>query len=264
MSEGPDSGTVAKLAAREYLENGLTGSGDRSRDVRYVKEVLVGLARQGDVEAQDLVGAIELEIERNPKSARRWFEMSAAAGSPAGQRSLGHLYANGLGVRSDIRRAVDLFRSASDAGDAVAAYNLAAANIRAQGAYCTFEETLGLLESAAQSGVVEAEAKLGDILAAADRDSEALEWYVRAADHGHVGAMNAAACWFRDGTAGEPDPVQAVRWFLGMLNYGNGDGVHEALLVARSMPPEQIREAARLAGRVGDGEAIIGTLRGLN
>jgi hypothetical protein len=72
--------------------------------------------------------------------------------------------------------------------------------------------------------------------------------------------MDVAACWFRDGTAGQSDPVQAVRWFLAMLNSGNGDGVHEAIQVAKSMNPEQIREAARLAGRVGDGEAIIATI----
>jgi hypothetical protein len=260
MPTEQDPPVTAKQAARELLENNSAGERVGSRDIRHLKSALTDQARQGDVDAQNLLGAIELEIEQKPKSARQWFEMSAAKGDPAGQRSLGHLYANGLGVKADVAKAVELFRAASAGGDAFAMYNLAAANIRAKGAYCTFDETLSLLESAAEGGVVESAAKLGDLLAGVGRNAEAIDWYVKAASRGHTGAMDVAACWFRDGTAGPPDPVQAVRWFLAMLNSGNGDGVHEAIQVAKSMNPEQIREAARLAGRVGDGEAIIATI----
>lgn len=258
VEQGPVA--AAKRAARELLATHATGARIAARDVRRVKADLSDPAGRGDVAAQNLLGAIELEIERKPKHARRWFEMSAALGDAAGQRSLGHLYTNGLGVKTDEARAVGLFREAAAGGDPFAQYNLAMANVRAEGAYCTFDETLELLEAAATGGVVEAAAKLGDLLAEVDRDTEALDWYVRAASAGHVGAMNAAACWSRDGTAGEPDLVQAVRWFLAMLNQGNGDGVHEAIDLARGMTPDEIRMAAILAGRPGDGEAIIATL----
>jgi TPR repeat protein len=258
VEQGPAA--AAKQAARKLLETSATGARVAAKAVRRVKTDLSGPARQGDVAAQNLLGAIELEIEGKPKSARQWFEMSADLGDAVGQRSLGHLYANGLGVKTDVARAVELFRLAAAGGDLFAQYNLAAANVRAEGAYCTFDETLDLLESAARGGVVEAAAKLGDLLAQVDRDSDALDWYIRAATAGHVGAMNAAACWFRDGTAGEPDPVQAVRWFLAMLNEGNGDGVHGAIEVARGMTPDAIRTAALLAGRPDDGAAIIATL----
>lgn len=260
MSIEHDQAAAAKQVARELLKSNSAGERMSSRDVRQAKGTLAELARVGDTDAQNLLGAIELEIEKKPKSARPWFEMSSASGDPAGQRSLGHLYANGLGVKADLSRAVDLFRAASSGGDSFAKFNLAAANVRAKGAYCTFEETLSLLESAADGGVVEAAAKLGDLLAGVDRNAEAIDWYVKAASRGHIGAMDVAACWFRDGTAGTPDPVQAVRWFLAMLNYGDGDGVHEAIHVARGMSADQIREAARLAGRVGDGEALIATV----
>lgn len=72
--------------------------------------------------------------------------------------------------------------------------------------------------------------------------------------------MNVAVCWFRDGTADQSDPTQGVRWFLAMFNCGNGNDVHEAIRVARNMSTDQIREAGRLAGIVGDGEAIIATI----
>jgi hypothetical protein len=72
--------------------------------------------------------------------------------------------------------------------------------------------------------------------------------------------MNAAACWYRDGTAGTVDLVQAARWFMVMLRYGNGDGVHEIFQFARRMTPEQIREAARLAGDPAAGENFLRVL----
>ncbi|MGX1887603.1 hypothetical protein [Streptomyces sp. NPDC055287] len=76
--------------------------------------------------------------------------------------------------------------------------------------------------------------------------------------------MNAAACWYRDGFGTAPDPVQAVRWFFVMLAHGDGDGIHEAIQLARAgaLDEEQIREAGRLAGDPGAAEALIGTVLG--
>ncbi|RAY11296.1 hypothetical protein DPM19_31615 [Actinomadura craniellae] len=71
--------------------------------------------------------------------------------------------------------------------------------------------------------------------------------------------MFAAALCYRDGTGTAPDPVQAVRWFLNMLDVGNGDGVHEAIQLARSMTEEQINQAAKLAGREPDAHTLIST-----
>jgi hypothetical protein len=60
----------------------------------------------------------------------------------------------------------------------------------------------------------------------------------------------------------EPDPVQAVRWFLGMLDRGNGDGVHDAIELAKhGMTDEQIRDAGRLATRPVEAEALIAVVR---
>jgi len=252
-----ESTETAKLAAREALKSTAAMDSAFVRAAGRVKSVLSRAALKGDTEAQNLAGAIALEIEQSPKEARRWFEMAAASGDRAARRSLGSLYANGQGVRADIPKAMELFRLAADAGDPYAAHNLAAVNVKLEGAYFSLEETLTLLRSAADGGVVEATALLADVLAANDQDSEALDLYVKAASQGHAGAMKAAACWFRDGTAGEPNPVQSVRWFLAMLNYGNGDGVHEAIKVASGMSADQIREAARLAGRPGEGESLL-------
>ncbi|MFB7290243.1 tetratricopeptide repeat protein [Actinacidiphila glaucinigra] len=254
----------AKHAARQLLDLGVdaAGRGDAHERVEDVKAKLVPLARQGDAQAQTLLGAIELELQGNPRGAHPWFEMAAAQNDPAGQRGLGHLYATGLGVPADRDRAVELFTQAAAAGDAYAMYNLASANIQAEGQYLSFDATVTHLRAAANRGIPAAWARLGDLFSADDQDAEALECYVKAAEAGHTGAMNAAACWYRDGTAGQVDLVQATRWFLTMLRYGNGDGIHEIFQFASRMSPEQIRQAARLAGDPAAAESFISVLEG--
>lgn len=261
MSNGESGERAPKQMARDLLD-GAEPALAQGGEFEELKRELAALAERGDAEAQTLLGAILLEIVRDPTAARKWFELSAAAGDGAGQRSLGFLYANGLGVRRSEEKAVALFRAAAEAGDGFAMFNLAATNMAKDGKYLSYAETVDLLERAEGAGIVEATAKLGDLLAAGDRDEEALACYVRAASQGHVGAMNAAACWHRDGTAGPRDLVQSARWFLTMLRYGNGDGVHEAGMIAGDMTDEEIREAARLAGDVAMGEAIIFTRNG--
>ncbi|MEV1078331.1 hypothetical protein AB0I98_08765 [Streptomyces sp. NPDC050211] len=106
--------------------------------------------------------------------------------------------------------------------------------------------------------MTEAAAVLGDRLAAIDEDAEALSWYLHAARQGHTGSMVAAGCWYRDDLGTAPDPVQAVRWFLAMVDSGNGDGIHEAIqLVKQSMTGEQIRTAGQLASRSSEAETLI-------
>ena len=53
-------------------------------------------------------------------------------------------------------------------GDVFAMYNLAVANMRAEGAYASYPETLDLLRAAAASGMVEAWARLGNLLGQAN------------------------------------------------------------------------------------------------
>ena len=95
------------------------------------------------------------------------------------------------------------------------------------------------LRQAAESGVSEAYAVLGDRLSEQDLDKEALRWYLRAAESGHQGSMFAAACWYRDGFGGPVNLVQALRWYLAMLTVGSGDGIHHAHELAPRMTVAQ-------------------------
>lgn len=236
----------------------LSGGDDTKRIALHsVKDSLVQLANRGDTEAQNLLGAIALEVERDGAEAYGWFSRSSAAGDHVGQRSLGYLYATGTGVAADEEKAVELYRLAAEGGDYYAMHNLATMNLHGDGELCTFAETLRLLTAAADFGIPEAAAELGDALAGANRSEEAVAWYRKASLGGHTGAMNVLGSWFRDGVVGEPDLVEALHWFLAMLNYGDGDGMHEAIQLVPLMSKAQVREGARRAGREGDGEALL-------
>ena len=84
------------------------------------------------------------------------------------------MYEQGLGVEQDLQRAVELWREAAHGGDGHATINMAGLHISGDVPLASEDECLQLLTLAAQRGVVEAGAVLGDRRAAVDRDVEAL------------------------------------------------------------------------------------------
>ncbi|WP_189947600.1 tetratricopeptide repeat protein [Streptomyces roseolus] len=232
-------------AGHAFVRAAMDGSEEGAELAMGVTGELARLADAGSADAAALLAGILLEYadESALPAAVARARAAAEAGHPAGQRTYGHLLASGLGVPEDLDGAERLFRAAAEAGDPYAALNLGRLSD-------DVDESLALLRTAAQQGIDVAGAVLADRLSSLDRDEEALHWYVWAAERGHTGAMNAAACWYRDGFGTAPDPVQAVRWFLAMLAYGNGDGVHEAIGLVRggALDEEGVRTAGRLAG----------------
>lgn len=132
------------------------------------------------------------------------------------------MYINGVGVTQDPQRGFDYLRRSADVG-----------------------------------GFPQARAVYALALADMGRDEEARHYYRLAAESGLPRAAFDLACAYRDGFGGPRDTVQAVRWFLKMLDVGDGDGVHEAIELAHEMTHDEIRLAARPAGRVPEGEALI-------
>ncbi|MEU3466005.1 tetratricopeptide repeat protein [Streptomyces sp. NPDC006733] len=212
---------------------------------------------QSNGEAKALLAAVLLDRKYDLARAARLFGEAADAGVVEGMRELGFMLTNGIGVNRDPVQANVLFRQAAEAGDGYAAFNLSVNYYHGAGGARNFREFSRWLQFAANLGIPEACAVLGDQLAKKGRDGESLDWYVKAAKSGHAPAMFSAARRYRDGVGCEVDPVQAVRWFLAMLDRGNGDGVHEAIKIAPLMTPDQILEAGRLSGRGSEAELLL-------
>lgn len=87
---------------------------------------------------------------------------------------------------------------------------------------------------------------------------DGLSWSLWGAVAGKTSAMFTAACCYRDGVGSRRDRVQAVRWYLAMSAHGDGDGVHEAIEVAKQgMTDAQILKAGRLAGQETGARSLI-------
>jgi TPR repeat protein len=252
-----------KAAVNAWIAGSNAGSLASANLVPTAIPPLKAQADDGDADAQALLAGVMLDYVDDSALPMVFSYAAAAAraGHPAAQRTLGLMYRTGRGVAADAYQAEVLFASAAEAGDAYAAFNLAGMHITGDVRVRDHAQCLRLLRQAVDGGVTEAAAVLGDRLAAVDEDSEALNWYLYAARRGHAGAMFAAGCWYRDGLGTAPDPVQAVRWFLAMLDSRNGDGIHEAIQLAkRGMTDEQIHTAGRLAGRPSEAETLIHTV----
>jgi TPR repeat protein len=215
------------------------------------------LVSGGDAAAAALLAGVLLDAHSHLGRAFQLFTAAAEAGIPEGQRGAGVMLTNGIGVAKDTMAANDLFLTAASAGDGYAAHNLAVNIYNGDGAAREPREFFRWLRLAAEAGIPEARALNGDVLLSQDRPADAMYWYLQAAQSGHAPAMFTAGCQYRDGTGVERDLVQAVRWFLTMLERGNGDGVHEALQLVPEMSDEDIREAGRLSGHGTDAELLI-------
>ncbi|MFG2821414.1 tetratricopeptide repeat protein [Kitasatospora sp. NPDC048365] len=245
---------------RHLFDEAVEGDEGSEQQLDAFTPELERIALAGDSGAQDLLGGVALVLAEDETAAARWFALSAAAGSPVGARSLGHLYAQGAGVPRDTARALELFRAAVAGGDASAKATLGRL-ARAGVAELPAEETLGLLTEAAGAGIAEASAELGDLLAEAGRPAEALARWTEAAAAGHERATVLAAECYRDGVGTEADPVRAVQHYLMLLDHHSGAGVPQALALARHLTDDQVREACRLAGRDDHARSILDTVR---
>lgn len=214
-------------------------------------------AESGDIGAQNVLGGFLLEHEEKPAEALRWFESAANRGSAMGKRSLGFLYANGMGVPQDLGRAESLIKEAADAEDPYAQFNLA----QLWWGEGDPQRVISLLRSAAEGGVIDALVVLGDLLGALGEQSQALESYERAAEAGDDRGMYAAATAYRDGIGCPANPVEALKWFFLMVESGNADSLHEAIQMARGMTDGEIRQAGQSAGLATSAEAMVDTVR---
>ncbi|WP_328860795.1 tetratricopeptide repeat protein [Streptomyces sp. NBC_00306] len=240
-----------------FLRAAQAGDATASEQLIGCRPELEARAVGGDVECQSVLGGVLLARDEDPGRAASWFRRAADAGHNEARRSLGYLLVEGAGVPKDVTGAERLFRAAAAEGDVLAQYNLAVLLLDESPWPVDLNEVIPLLESAALAGVEEAATRLGDEFDAVGDEAGALRWYEVAAEGGHIGAMFAVGSRYRDGVGVQADGVQAVRWFLGMLDMPSFDGIHEIFSMAPSLTDEQIRRGGRLAGRDDEAQKII-------
>jgi TPR repeat protein len=239
------------------------GSAAARKEMSRIFPDLQKAADAGRADAQGLVGGLALEYIKDVDAAAHYFRMAAAAGHAAGQRGLGHMLANGIGMEQNLPEAIRLFEAAAESGDAIAAFNLGNMLLKGIGISPDEGRAIELLSNAAAAGIPAAAALLADWHSDRQEYVQARQLYITAANGGVPAAMLTLGEWYSTGIGGEVDKIEAVRWLLKPLDFGDGDGVHDAIQIARTLTDDEIREAAVRAGREADATALIGTVRSL-
>lgn len=141
----------------------------------------------GDVEdcAND-----EALLKTNPSRVFVACRRLADQGHAWAQRTLGFMYANGLGVPRDYEEAVKWTSLAAQSGDAIAQFNLGV----------TYDKGRGLPRN----------------------DSEAVRWYRLAAEQGYGPAQLNLGIMYADGRGLPQNDVEAVRWYRLAAEQGDG------------------------------------------
>ena len=78
-------------------------------------------------------------------------------------------------------------------------------------------------------------------------DEEAVHWFRRAAEQGHIAARHDLGLAYANGTGVAEDAAEAVRWFRLAADRGHGAAPDDLVALEATMTAEQIVEATRLA-----------------
>ncbi len=104
--------------------------------------------------------------------------------------ALGDCYLNGIGVETDIEKALEAYQMASELGSAEAEYSLGI--LYEEGYYIeeNFEHAISWLKKAAERGHIEAQYRLGDLYATWGTEPNSREkaryWWNKAMEQGHL------------------------------------------------------------------------------
>ena len=151
-------------------------------------------------------------VGQDRTEAVKWYRKSAEQGYGEAQYALGMCFFEGRGVRQDYSEAVKWYRKATEQGHAEAKGRLRTAEMFMD-AYNDRPEAQFELAQAYENGD-------GDV----ERDlPEALKWYRRAAELGHVEAQRKLSEWYFKGEVVEEDRVEAVKWCRKAAEQGHAE-----------------------------------------
>ncbi len=199
---------------------------------------LVKLARGGDAEAQcELAGRLYMGkgAKKSYELARQWYEAGAEQNHPECCLALGQMLVQGLGGEEDQQRAAALFKTAADAGNRTAMFELGAMYALGRGVKKNYakatkylrmsrtEQALALLDEAptwwkpaAEKGIAEGEYQYGvcciNGYGMRSDFEEGYKWIYRAALRNHAKALDAMSQIYENGLGVEPNADKAEFW----------------------------------------------------
>ena len=126
------------------------------------------------------------ESDKNFKSCIKFYESRAKQSDSLSQFRLGYIYLNGLGIKKDIEKALELFKKSAELGYSDSEYQLG----KHYRAIADFGESLKYFEKSACKGNLKSLYKLGEIYQygfnAVSKDyKKSIEYYIKSAEFGY-------------------------------------------------------------------------------
>jgi TPR repeat protein len=202
-------------------------------------------AEAGDPRAMAQLGSWLLAPEREDRWVEgvEWLRRAAEAGDVQARVNLGVAYEKGQGVASDVERAITLYRSAADEGNAVGAYCLGTCLANHGG---DVDEAIRWLERAAAGGERRAYNNLFALNASVRKDRQrANRWLRLGAEAGDPTCMANWGHALCVGEGVERDPLAGAAWYRRAAESGSPLGMHNwATVLERGAGVEQDQRAA--------------------
>lgn len=177
----------------------------------------------------------------------------------AGLRDLAARHREGDGVPVDKAKAADLYREASDMGDAEASSSLGYMLMTGEGIAQDLREAERRLEMAAEAGNSTAMCNLGVLLSSSSPE-RSIEWFERAADAGSLRALKNLAASYSTGSGVPLDKAKAAEYYGKAADLGDADSMCVLASMLRNgdgvpMDKAKAAELYRKAADLGDSEA---------
>ena len=201
-------------------------------------------AKHGILDAQALLGQILLDgrgIKRDPKLAKRWFQIAANDGHLMARNMLARCWEHGWGGPVDLTVAMLEYRQAAEEGLDWAMYNYANLLATGRGAAQDHVAALALYRQAAELGHAKSMNLLGRYLEQGqycERNiGDAYRWYERSANGGDFrGQFSYASIMLEQG-----EVETALHWFQRALEGGNVNFLRVSRETLRHAANEHVR-----------------------
>jgi TPR repeat protein len=239
--------------------------GDREPDLAYgayqrgLYVTALNLARPraeaGDPAAQTLMAEIYgngLGVKPDPAAAAKWYRLAAEKGVAEAQFRYGLILLDGVVEPKDEKRGAELMKSAADAGNILAAFNYAQWLVSRNPGPGGVSDALVYYLRAADGGLPDAQFAVAEIRSEgtdghpAD-EQQALGWLEKAALRGYDTAQVELGTWLVNGRVGKPNYKAGFTWLQHAARQGN---IAAAIRVAKlymngvGVEPDAIMAAA--------------------
>ncbi len=194
-------------------QNGLYVARDRQQARKWYEAA----ADKRFTPSENILGEM-LYQDKDYQRARAILLRAARKGARRAQFLLAEIFARGLGTAADFKRALRWYRSAANKNDPNAQYQLARLYITSQEG--NDAQAIALLKAAAANGHQDALNDLGWMFAQARAAGlkggrrAALDWFARAARHGHRAAATNIAALYSQGLGVGRSAQSAYMWLL--------------------------------------------------